>query len=139
MTDKISKEKRSANMAKIRNKDTSIELAIRQWLFANGFRYRINVNTLPGRPDIALKKYKAIVLVNGCFWHGHLNCKIAHIPKSRKDYWLQKIKKNIQRDKFNIDQLKILGWRVFIVWECELKNNPEKILTSLKNFILKTY
>ena len=135
MVDKISKEKRSRNMAKIRNKDTSIELTVRKWLFAKGLRYRVNENKLPGCPDIVLKKYKAIVFVNGCFWHGHTECDIAHVPKSREDYWLPKINRTIQRDKENISKLKSLGWRVYIIWECELKNNPNRTLNSLLNYI----
>lgn len=135
MVDKISKEKRSKNMAKIRNKDTSIELIVRKWLFLKGFRYRVNVNKLPGSPDIVLKKYRAVVFVNGCFWHGHANCNIAHTPKSRTSYWFPKIKRTIKRDKDNIEKLKSLGWRVYIIWECNLKKNLNKTLMQLLKFL----
>lgn len=115
-------EERSKLMSKIRSANTKPEIMIRKYLFSKGFRYRINVPTLPGKPDIVLKKWKAIIFINGCFWHGHENCKIAHIPKTNEGFWSSKIKRNTERDKCNIESLKKDNWNVIVVWECELGN-----------------
>jgi DNA mismatch endonuclease, patch repair protein len=131
MPDIVSKEKRSEVMSKIRGKDTKIELLIRRGLFARGFRFRKNDRRYPGIPDIVLPKYKTMVFVNGCFWHGHEKCKIQHIPKSSTEYWQNKINRNIANDKKHYDELRELGWNVIVVWECELKGNPEIYLEEL--------
>ena len=120
MADTHSKEIRSMNMSHIRSKNTKPEELVRKYLFAQGFRYRKNVKSLPGCPDIVLPKYKTVILVNGCFWHKH-DCPRFVWPSSNQEYWIPKIQKNVERDKANYQQLMDLGWRVFIVWECQLK------------------
>jgi DNA mismatch endonuclease (patch repair protein) len=123
---------RSFNMSQIRGKDTKPELLVRKFLFANGFRYRIHVKTLPGKPDIVLPKYKTVIFVNGCFWHGHEGCKYFVIPRTRTDWWMAKIEKTIQNDRSSINKLASKGWKVINVWECELKKDKrEKTLHTL--------
>lgn len=107
-------------MSHIRSKDTSIEMKVRKYLFAKGFRYRKNDARLPGKPDVVLPKYKAVVFINGCFWHMH-GCSRSSIPKSNPEYWIPKIQRNVERDTENYKKLEDAGWRVFVVWECELK------------------
>lgn len=123
MADVFTKKKRSEVMSRIRAKNTKPELLIRQFLFSQGFRYRLHQKNLPGKPDIVLKKYSTVVLINGCFWHGHTNCKIFKMPKSRQDYWIPKIEGNISRHSKHIRELKRLGWKVIVIWECQLKKN----------------
>lgn len=121
MADMFSKEKRSEIMSKIRSSDTKIEVIVRKWLFANGFRYRKNDRRLPGAPDIVLPKYKTVIFVNGCFWHAHEGCRYSRIPKSNVDYWKKKIERNVENDRRNHEAIGKLGWNVIVVWECELK------------------
>lgn len=121
---------RSYNMSQIKSTDTKPEETVRKYLFSKGLRYRKNVKTLPGKPDIVLAKYKTIVFVNGCFWHGHSGCKYFVMPKSNTDYWTNKIKRNIERDKTVVNDLCNMGWNVITVWECELKK--DKINTALE-------
>lgn len=109
-------------MASIKNKNTKPEIQIRKALFNKGFRYRINDKRLPGSPDIVLPKYKTVVFVHGCYWHGHKNCSKAIIPSTNKDFWNEKIEKNRFRDKKVQDMLIINGWNVLVIWECQLKN-----------------
>lgn len=135
MVDKLSSKDRSKLMSKIKSKNTSIEICIRKWLFSKGFRYRINLKKLPGSPDIVLKKYKCVIFINGCFWHGH-NCSDGHLPKSNVEFWENKINKNVQRDKKNIQDLENAGWHVIIIWECELKdfeNRMEELVWNIRN------
>lgn len=120
MADNHSKEVRSMNMSHIRSKNSKPEELVRKYLFSKGFRYRKNVKTLPGCPDIVLPKYKTVIFVNGCFWHKH-DCPRFVWPSSNEDYWRPKIMGNIERDKRNIAELQQLGWTVLTVWECELK------------------
>ena len=130
------KKTRSYNMSRIKNKDTTPEEKVRKYLFSEGFRYRKNVKSLPGKPDIVLKKYKTVISVNGCFWHGHKGCKHFVWPKSNSDYWRNKIETNILRDKRNIEELKNLGWHICVVWECLLKKSlAEETLKDLANEI----
>ena len=110
-------------MSQIRSTNSKPEILVRKYLFAKGLRYRKNVKKLPGKPDIVLKKYKTVVFVNGCFWHGHENCKYFVMPKSNTAYWQEKIHKNIERDTITYQALTQLGWNVIIVWECDLKKN----------------
>lgn len=112
---------RSFNMSMIKGKDTKPELLVRRFLFGNGFRYRVNLRGLPGKPDIVLKKYGVAIFINGCFWHGHDNCKYFKIPKTRSDWWQNKIERNIKRDAKVRDELRQIGWRTMVVWECQLK------------------
>ena len=120
MTDNKTPKQRSYNMSRIKSKNTKPEEKVRKYLFAKGFRYRKNVSTMPGSPDIVLSKYKAVIFVNGCFWHKH-DCSRFVWPSSNVEYWRQKIKKNIERDKKNYGLLLNDGWAVYIVWECQLK------------------
>jgi DNA mismatch endonuclease (patch repair protein) len=119
-------------MSKISGKDTKPEIIVRTGLFKLGFRYRKNVKKLPGTPDIVLPRYQTVIFVNGCFWHGHY-CKADRIPKTRSDYWQNKIKRNMARDIKNKALLESLGWHVLVVWECEIKN---KTLLSQKIHLL---
>jgi DNA mismatch endonuclease (patch repair protein) len=130
MTDRIIKKHRSWNMSRIRSKNTSPELWVRSLLHNLGYRFRIHRNDLPGTPDIVLPRYRVAVLVHGCFWHRHPGCKYAYTPKTRIQFWRQKFAANIKRDRTNQDALKTAGWRLIIVWECELKN-PESLSASL--------
>ena len=136
MADNHSKEIRSMNMSRIRSKNTKPEELVRKYLFANGFRYRINVKTLPGCPDIVLPKYKTVIFVNGCFWHKH-DCPRFVWPSSNQEYWFPKIQANVDRDKRNYSSLRDDGWHVILVWECELKravaeNRLFKLVNEIK-------
>lgn len=122
-------------MARIRKTNTKPEIIVRKGLFKNGLRFRIHSRSLPGCPDIVLKKHKVIVFVNGCFWHAHVGCKLNRMPKTRTDYWIPKITKNAARDSISKTKLEQLGWRVLTIWECELKK--DKIEMSLKKLIDK--
>ena len=124
-------------MSRIKAKDTSIEVRVRQYLFSQGFRYRKNVSTLPGKPDIVLKKYHAVIFVNGCFWHRHPGCKEAYVPKSRVEFWEKKFARNVQNDALSRKKLVNCGWRVFVVWECEVKKCFEITMNSLVEGIRK--
>ncbi|SIT01835.1 T/G mismatch-specific endonuclease [Kaistella chaponensis] len=121
MSDRHTHEQRRYNMQQIKGKDTKPEISLRKLLFGDGFRYRINDRKLPGKPDIVLKKYNTVIFVNGCFWHGHQNCRYFVVPKTRTEFWTDKIKGNKERDHRNILLLKEAGWNVVTVWECELK------------------
>lgn len=112
---------RSFNMSRIRSVDTKPEIIVRKFLFSKGFRYRLHVKTLPGKPDIVLPKYKTVIFVHGCFWHGHEGCKYFVVPKTRTDWWLNKINKNKVLDKKNNSLLRQDGWRVLTIFECDLK------------------
>ena len=127
-------ETRSFNMSMIKGKNTKPEIMVRKFLFQNGFRYRINYSKLPGKPDIVLPKYKTVIFVNGCFWHGHKGCKYFVIPKTRTDWWLEKINGTIERDRKKISELETLGWKVLTIWECELK--PEKRVSTLWDLLV---
>lgn len=136
MSDVHTPEKRSYNMSRIRSKDTKPEEKVRKYLFAKGFRYRKNVRTLPGSPDVVLPKYKTVVFVHGCFWHMH-GCGRFHWPATNQEYWEPKIYRNNERDQSNKEQLQALGWKVLTVWECELKKPAfEKTMENLINSIL---
>lgn len=131
MADVHDKATRSYNMSKIRNKDTLPELVVRKWLFSKGYRFRLHAKKLPGKPDIVLPKYNTVVFINGCFWHGHENCKYFIIPETRKLWWLKKIMGTKQADESNVCKLKSAGWKVVVIFECELRK--EKIDVTLRN------
>lgn len=131
MADSLTKERRSWNMSKIKGKDTAIEVKVRKYLFAKGFRYRKNVKTLPGKPDIVLPKYRAVIFVHGCFWHRHEGCKDATTPKTRTDFWIEKFEKNVKNDQLHSMQLTEAGWRVFTIWECEINKKFEETMEAL--------
>ena len=120
--DKISTERRSWNMSRIQAKNSKPEIAVRSLLHKMGYRFRLHASSLPGQPDIVLPKYRSIVFVNGCFWHRHPGCKYAYIPKSRLDFWTRKFEGNISNDRKVGEELKLLGWKVVIVWGCEVKD-----------------
>ena len=119
-------------MSRIKGKDTQPEILVRKYLHAQGFRYRVHVNTLPGKPDIVLPKYKTVIFINGCFWHGHKSCKYFTIPKTRTEWWLKKINNNIDNDKKANKELKSSGWKVLVIWTCNLKKTKfENAMQSL--------
>lgn len=123
-------------MARIRSKDTRPEFAIRSLLHQMGFRFRLHRKDLPGSPDIVLPKYRAIILVNGCFWHFHKNCRDGKIPASNKNYWNKKLQQNINRDKMNLKKLRYIEWRVLIIWECEVRKKFDRVAKKITDFLL---
>lgn len=123
-------EQRHKCMSRIKSKDTKPELIVRRYLHAHGYRYRINVKRLPGTPDIVLRKYKTVIFINGCFWHGHEGCKYFVMPKSNSQFWQKKIERNKQRDIEKRIQLRRLGWHTITIWGCELL--PKNRLTTLQ-------
>lgn len=131
MSDVFSPEKRSQVMSRIQGKDTKPEKMVRQYLRTHGFGYRKNVAGLPGKPDIVLTKYKCVIFINGCFWHGHDGCKYFVIPKTRTEWWLDKINRTKERDAENYIQLIKEGWQVFVLWECEIEHDFEQIMENL--------
>lgn len=136
MADNLTKEQRSHIMSTIRSKDTRPEMIVRRYLFSQGFRYRVHQKNLPGKPDIVLKRYKAVIIINGCFWHGHEPCKIFKMPKTRVEFWTQKINRNKERDYEVIRLLNEQGWRVYIIWECQLdKTKVESTLGEIAKSI----
>ena len=131
------KKTRSYNMSMIKSKNTKPEEIVRKYLFSQGLRYRKNVRELPGSPDIVLPKYKTVIFVNGCFWHGHQNCKYFVWPENNAEFWRKKITTNMERDSKKKALLEQNGWRVFVVWECELKKaRSEETLKSLVKKVL---
>lgn len=138
MTDVHDKKTRSYNMSRIKGKNTKPEILVRKFLFKKGFRYRLNYPKLPGKPDIVLPMYKAVIFINGCFWHGHEKCKYFVIPKTRTDWWIEKISQTQNRDLLKSNELESLGWKIKVIWECELKpHNLEQVLTDLIVFLNK--
>ena len=119
-------EQRSSCMAAIKGKDTKPEMIVRKYLFSRGLRYRVNNRKLPGSPDIVLKKYKTVVFIDGCFWHGHEECKYSRPPKSNVNFWRHKIAMNIARDYANGVDLRLAGWKVIRVWECDIKTKTKR-------------
>lgn len=134
MADVHSVEVRSYNMSRISSKDTKPELTLRRVLFANGFRYRLHNKSLPGKPDIVLKKYNTVIFVHGCFWHGHKHCRFFVVPKTRTEWWMDKITGNQKNDELKKKALKSAGWNVIEVFECDLKKvKLEKTLIKIIN------
>lgn len=121
MADTMTPEQRHRCMAAIKGKDTKPEMTVRKYLFSRGLRFRVQVRKLPGSPDIVLPKYKTVVFVNGCFWHGHDGCRYYRLPKSNVEFWKAKIERNKARDARNEEELKAMGWRVIRIWECEIR------------------
>ena len=136
MADKLTAEQRSENMRRIASKDTSPELIVRKLAHKLGYRFRLHRKDLPGKPDLVFPGKKKVIFVHGCFWHQHDNpsCKIARIPKSRTDYWVPKLRRNVERDKEHLKELKELGWDYLIIWECEVKD-IDSLTKTLKNFL----
>lgn len=135
MTDKLTPEKRSWNMSRIRSKNTRTETEVRSLVHSMGFRYRLHRKDLPGKPDIVLPKYKTVVFVHGCFWHRHKGCKITTTPKSNTEFWKEKFAYNVKRDIEHQKKLKEMGWKVLIVWQCELKNK-EDLASKVRRFLV---
>ena len=137
MTDKLTPEKRSWNMSRIRSQDTKFEVKVRQYLFSKGFRFRKNDKRYPGKPDVVLPKYKTVIFINGCFWHMHEGCRYFVWPKSNIEFWRDKLESNVANDKAHHQQLHDMGWNVIVLWECELKSEFESVMDtvikSLKN------
>ena len=120
--DRISKEHRSWNMSRIRGKDTAPELTVRSLLHRLGYRFRLHPKDLPGKPDIVLPKYQTVIFVHGCYWHRHKKCRYAYTPKTRIDFWKKKFEENVKRDTLTRKRLRELGWRIIIVWECQIRD-----------------
>lgn len=133
--DILTPKNRSWNMSRIRGKDTWPEKKMRSLLHSKGFRFRLLCKALPGRPDIVLPKYGAVIFVHGCFWHRHPDCKYAYTPKSRVDFWKEKFAQNVKRDKENLSLLQESGWFPIVVWECEIKENAEDVLNRVSDIL----
>jgi len=131
-----SQEVRSYNMSRIKGKDTKPEILVRKYLFGKGLRYKLHDKNLLGKPDLVFPKYKKVIFIHGCFWHGHEGCKYFVIPKTRTEWWLHKINRNKERDMESLQKLKNEGWEVILVWECDLKNIKEDVLNTLYQKII---
>ena len=164
MTDRLTPDQRHICMSHIRSKDTKPELTVRRWLWTHGYRYRLNVKTVPGKPDIVMRKYRTAIFVNGCFWHGHdvelvvsseqlvvgseqlvvKSSKCCKIPQTNREFWVAKIRRNQERDQQNYKVLEENGWQVIVVWECELttshlERTMREVEVLLHDFYLKTF
>lgn len=119
-------------MSRIKGKDTKIEVEVRKYLFSKGYRFRKNDKRYPGKPDIVLPKYHVAIFVHGCFWHRHEGCKDAITPKTRTEFWLEKFDKNVKNDQIKQEKLKELGWKVIVIWECELKRSFQETMDKVE-------
>ena len=142
--DKMTREQRHRCMAAIHSKDTRPELIVRRYLFSRGFRYRLNHPRLPGRPDIVMRKYRTVIFVNGCFWHGHEGCRYYRLPHTNTDFWRAKIERNRRRDREEQQRLARMGWHCITVWECQLKpavrgQTLESLAFTLNEIFLKDH
>lgn len=135
MSDKLTPERRSWNMSRIKGKDTKIEVEVRKYLFSKGYRFRKNDKRYPGKPDIILPKYHVAIFVHGCFWHRHKGCKDATTPKTRTEFWLEKFDKNVKNDQIKQEKLREGGWKIIVIWECELKKDFIKTMEWLEQEI----
>ncbi|MFA7172032.1 MAG: very short patch repair endonuclease [Kiritimatiellia bacterium] len=137
MADNLTPEKRSWNMSRVKSKNTKPELVLRSLLHSAGYRFTVNGplnNKLPGKPDLVLPKYRSVAFVHGCFWHRHAGCKQTRTPKTNVEFWEKKFVRNIERDKENFIKLKTLGWKVIVVWECQLKK-PEEVMRGIRDHL----
>jgi DNA mismatch endonuclease (patch repair protein) len=132
--DRLSPERRSDNMRRIQSTDTSPEMIVRRLVHCMGYRYRLHVAKFPGKPDMVLHRLKRIIEVRGCFWHQHPGCIDSHIPKTRLEYWGPKLECNQRRDAENLQKLKTLGWKILIIWECQLADQP-RLQKRLQRFL----
>ena len=142
MPDVLTPTQRHRCMSHIRSKATKPEMAVRRWLWAHGYRYRLNVKSVPGKPDIVMRKYRTAIFVNGCFWHGHEGCKQFVLPKTNTDFWQTKIARNRERDQRNHDELTHAGWQVIVLWQCklnkqELEPTMQQVAVTLNQNLLK--
>lgn len=136
MTDTLSPTERSARMARIRGKDMAPEMKLRRLIHGMGYRYRLHVRKLPGTPDLVFPARRAVIFMHGCFWHRHEGCKLARLPKSRLDFWVEKLESNRRRDLLHQRQLMEMGWRVLVVWECEM-SDVGRVAATVENFLLE--
>lgn len=134
MTDTLTKKERSKRMSLIHDKDTKPEMLVRRMVYGLGFRYRLHVKSLPGKPDLVFKGRRKVIFVHGCFWHRHENCKLARLPKSKINFWTSKLEANKARDEKNLHQLQQQGWGTMVIWECEL-DDTEKLKRRVLNFL----
>ncbi len=132
LTDTLSQTERSERMSRIRGKNSVAEMRLRSLIHGMGFRYRLHVKTLPGTPDLVFPSRKAVIFMHGCFWHRHQDCRLARMPKSRVAFWREKLEANKRRDEENVKRLNELGWRVLVIWECQMK---EKDLNEVSNVV----
>lgn len=139
--DILSLQERSERMSRVRQEDTDLEIIVRKFLFSRGFRYRKNDKRYYGRPDIVMPKYRTVIFIQGCFWHGHQDCKAARLPRTRNEFWTKKISDNTSRDERNIHLLEKDGWKVILLWGCELKNKSKQFarLEKLVEEITSTF
>jgi DNA mismatch endonuclease (patch repair protein) len=142
MPDVLTPQQRHHCMSHIRSKATKPEMVVRRWLWAHGYRYRLNVKSVPGKPDIVMRKYRTAIFVNGCFWHGHEGCKLFVLPKTNTEFWQAKIARNRERDQRNYDELIHAGWQVIVLWQCklnkqELETAMQSVAVSLNQNLLK--
>lgn len=144
MTDRLTPAQRHRCMSQIRSKNTKPELLVRRWLWQHGYRYRLNVRGVPGKPDIVMRRYRTAIFVNGCFWHGHEGCKKFKMPKSNVEFWRTKINRNQERDQQNYQILQENGWQVIVIWECwltvqKIENTMRRVELQLQQYFLETY
>ena len=130
MSDVLTPQQRHRCMSHIRSKATKPEMVVRRWLWAHGYRYRLNVKSVPGKPDIVMRKYRTAIFVNGCFWHGHEGCKQFVLPKTNTEFWQDKIERNRTRDTRNYEELMYAGWQVIVLWQCKL--NKQELETTMQ-------
>lgn len=135
MADVVKPEVRSRMMSGIRGKDTQPELVLRRGLFARGYRFRLHGASLPGRPDIVIRKYRTVILVHGCFWHAHIGCRYFHMPEGNHQFWKEKLGRNRERDAHAVSALQTAGWRVAIIWECATRASASATLGILCKFL----
>ena len=133
MCDVLTASQRSRCMSHIKGKDTKLELAVRSWLFSNGYRYRLHKKDLPGRPDIVLKRFNTVIFINGCFWHMHMGCHLSVLPKSNIEFWKHKLESNKARDRRNIELLEANHWKVITLWECDIESG--KFINVLRKIL----
>ena len=134
MADTLSPELRSERMSRVRDRDSKAEMIVRRLVYSLGYRYRLHITTLPGKPDIVLSRRRKIIFLHGCFWHRHKDCALARLPKSRLDFWIPKLERNRERDIEVMRVLKDQGWSVLVVWECEVSNKA-RLTEKLTNFL----
>jgi len=136
LVDTLSEQERSERMSRIRGRDSVSEMRLRRMIHGMGFRYRLHVRSLPGTPDLVFPSRKAVIFMHGCFWHRHEDCRLARMPKSRVDFWREKLEGNMRRDEENRRRLNEMGWRVLVVWECQMKaRDLESVAQSVKRFL----
>jgi DNA mismatch endonuclease, patch repair protein len=134
MVDSLTTAERSENMRRIRSKDTSPEMLVRQLVYSMGYRYRLHARELSGRPDLVFRSKKKAIFVHGCFWHQHTSCREGRLPSSRPEYWRPKLTRNVERDRIHLESLSSLGWRVLVIWECETVGT-ERLKKKLARFL----